>query len=376
MYVTDPESRTFLNGVFTAAGVLPLIPAASQMKKGIKAYHGSPHDFDKFSMDNIGTGEGAQAYGHGLYFAEAEGTAKSYRDALTDVFVDGKKLTADEYSIDGMSPLASLALRARNGNVDDAIEYATTKIDPDVAAELSAFDRSRLAKDPGHIYEVNLDVDPDALLDWDAPISDATVDALKAKGIDEVMPKMWAIEDFRQGQGRESELTGRRLWETLNLGFSTAGGTKPIDAPLRAAAGDAAGWLRDAGLPGIKYFDEISREGGNTRWLNPDSAASYHELTEGVASNYLKSAGGDASEAARRLAADFEASGAQQYGDAARALSAGDLAANNTRNIVMFDDSLISIAKKYGLPLTAAGMAAAARIQSGESPNNLTPESL
>ena len=27
--------------------------------------------FDKFSMDQIGTGEGAQAYGHGLYFADA-----------------------------------------------------------------------------------------------------------------------------------------------------------------------------------------------------------------------------------------------------------------------------------------------------------------
>jgi len=37
MYVTDPESRTFLNGVFTAAGVLPLIPAASQMKKAADA---------------------------------------------------------------------------------------------------------------------------------------------------------------------------------------------------------------------------------------------------------------------------------------------------------------------------------------------------
>ena len=32
--------------------------------------------------ENIGTGEGAQAYGHGLYFAEREGTAKAYRDNL------------------------------------------------------------------------------------------------------------------------------------------------------------------------------------------------------------------------------------------------------------------------------------------------------
>src|SRR5258706_8248564 len=33
----------------------------------ITAYHGSPHDFDRFDLSRIGTGEGAQAYGHGLY---------------------------------------------------------------------------------------------------------------------------------------------------------------------------------------------------------------------------------------------------------------------------------------------------------------------
>ena len=39
--------------------------------KGIRAYHSSPHDFDKFDLAKIGTGEGAQVYGHGLYFAES-----------------------------------------------------------------------------------------------------------------------------------------------------------------------------------------------------------------------------------------------------------------------------------------------------------------
>ena len=48
---------------------------------GIRAYHGSPHDFDRFDISKIGTGEGGQAYGHGLYFAEAEPTALSYRNA-------------------------------------------------------------------------------------------------------------------------------------------------------------------------------------------------------------------------------------------------------------------------------------------------------
>jgi hypothetical protein len=43
-------------------------------------YHGSPHKFNKFDMSKIGTGEGAQAYGHGLYFAESPEVAKNYAE--------------------------------------------------------------------------------------------------------------------------------------------------------------------------------------------------------------------------------------------------------------------------------------------------------
>ena len=66
-------------GALALASALPVVPnlakaagdagvvarAADDAPKGIRAYHGSPHDFDEFSMDAIGTGEGAQAYGRG-----------------------------------------------------------------------------------------------------------------------------------------------------------------------------------------------------------------------------------------------------------------------------------------------------------------------
>jgi antitoxin component YwqK of YwqJK toxin-antitoxin module len=42
------------------------------------AYHGSPHKVDKFSTDYIGTGEGAQAFGWGLYFTSIKDIAKEY----------------------------------------------------------------------------------------------------------------------------------------------------------------------------------------------------------------------------------------------------------------------------------------------------------
>ena len=57
------------------------------------AYHGTPHRFEEFSLDKIGTGEGAQAHGWGLYFAENKDVSEGYRRQLTDKkewFYDGK----------------------------------------------------------------------------------------------------------------------------------------------------------------------------------------------------------------------------------------------------------------------------------------------
>lgn len=48
-----------------------------------QAYHGSPHLFDSFSLDKMGSGEGSQAFGWGLYFAEERAVAEFYRNVLT-----------------------------------------------------------------------------------------------------------------------------------------------------------------------------------------------------------------------------------------------------------------------------------------------------
>lgn len=46
------------------------------------AWHGTPHDFDTFDLGAIGTGEGAQAHGWGLYFAANKGVSEEYRARL------------------------------------------------------------------------------------------------------------------------------------------------------------------------------------------------------------------------------------------------------------------------------------------------------
>ena len=51
--------------------------------QGIKAYHGSAADFERFDPRRIGSGEGAASYGYGHYFAEEPQVAESYRKQLS-----------------------------------------------------------------------------------------------------------------------------------------------------------------------------------------------------------------------------------------------------------------------------------------------------
>lgn len=70
-------------------GMNPLGRAASaglgMMGVGQVAYHGSPHIFSKFLKAKIGTGEGHQVYGHGLYFAENPAVAKGYANEVKNM---------------------------------------------------------------------------------------------------------------------------------------------------------------------------------------------------------------------------------------------------------------------------------------------------
>ena len=106
----------------------------------------------------------------------------------------------------------------------------------------------------------------DTLLDWDKPLSDDTIDFLKERGIDDIMRKRWSIDDFRQGQGRDQELTGRSLWATLNMGNVQVDGV--VRADPRSAAPATAAWLNAQGIQGIRYLDGmIERFDGATYWV-------------------------------------------------------------------------------------------------------------
>lgn len=47
------------------------------------AYHGTAYTFDKFTLDHVGSGEGVQAHGWGLYFSLDRHIAEGYRSRVT-----------------------------------------------------------------------------------------------------------------------------------------------------------------------------------------------------------------------------------------------------------------------------------------------------
>ncbi len=61
----------------------------ANIAKQAVVYHGSPYSFDRFTTAAMGTGEGAQAFGWGLYFTDLESIARNYANTLAKVTVKG-----------------------------------------------------------------------------------------------------------------------------------------------------------------------------------------------------------------------------------------------------------------------------------------------
>lgn len=256
-----------------ARGALPAGYARDQ--SGAIVWHGSPHKFDKFDSSKIGTGEGAQAYGHGLYLAESPVVAKEYRDKLSkNVTVDGSKLQ----SIPSDGPLAQahnmVVRNVQNGMTPDAAISATKKYWADAANEMLAFAKnspelasriqqealSRMKvseaaatlkpqsfyRDPGYLYKVDLPDDAIArMLDWDKPLSQQpeAVRAAAAKRMSEIKAL---------GGNPPADPSGQ--W--LHRAFHPQAWEQGFGQSL------AADRLREAGIPGIRYLDGVSRNAG------------------------------------------------------------------------------------------------------------------
>lgn len=241
------------------------------------AHHGSPHKFDKFSLEHIGSGEGAQAFGWGLYFAGRRGIAEDYRKTLSaekekksakDVQI-GRKVyrragEVPDYISQGKNRYyegkveyeAITSFLRNNRDKQKALDELQRRIDyyknsGEVESDSETkWHASRLEKayefletadikeaqnfkKDGQLYEVDIPED-DVLLLWDSPLSgqpEKVVKALEGIGID-----------------TSPQQTGEQLYRAL---------AKHMRSPRAASE-----HLNSLGVKGIKYFDGTSRRKG------------------------------------------------------------------------------------------------------------------
>jgi len=234
----------------------------------LTAYHGTPHRFaaternplGEFRASQIGTGEGAQAYGHGLYLAEHPEVAKGYRMATSkDRFITNQGFFDP-------SELEHLNVRVvtRRGDLDKAIQEAEKYAAPDPdypeTAAKAARDLERLKalkasggmrKNEGSFYHVDVP-DPmiEKMLHWDKPL-------------EEQSPYVQKIisEEIKRIGG--SAHTGEQAYKNLMFDARMAG-KRSESQQMRnnVEAFEASKRLRELGIPGIQYFDEGSRGAG------------------------------------------------------------------------------------------------------------------
>jgi hypothetical protein len=226
---------------------------------GFQAFHGSPHDFDRFDVTKIGTGEGAQAYGHGLYFAEAEGVARSYQEGLSTSKVGGKSYNPENPVhaaaglADEMGRKAALAEARRRAKDPDPTGFYDQ-----VAAILKSDRQLPEIEASGALYKVQISANRDHFLDWDKPIGEQAPfvrDAL----LNHPNPM---IAGTAEKYGHDVSNFYNRIAVRLGIdaGQQFEDAIKGGGFVERQAMASRA--LAEAGIPGIKYLDGVSRDGG------------------------------------------------------------------------------------------------------------------
>lgn len=234
----------------------------------LTAYHGTPHRFaaternplGEFRASQIGSGEGSQAYGHGLYLAESPGTAKSYqiqlaRDPRNSVNTVISRLPKNASSDDVMFELRRLPDLSDYQN-DSRLKNDILKIIQNTNADgtveneaIRAYNRTSSylpPADKGAFYHVDL---PDPMIEkmihWDKPLSQQSKAVQEAlKGIEKNLP---SIPDFNLRKWMDTDPLAS-TWHNV------------INRDLGVGQPEIAALLQKKGIPGIQYFDATSRK--------------------------------------------------------------------------------------------------------------------
>jgi hypothetical protein len=217
----------------------------------MNAYHGSPYDIKSgFDIQRIGTGEGAQVYGHGMYFAESRPTAQSFADALKN---KGFNFKAEEERLGFELPSSARGqfMQLAQKYPDDPMKAAGWIQSGNIAArdipqeKIADLFTAYKEKTQGNLYKVDI---PDEaipkMLDWDKPLSKQSPEVLS------ILKNNPAVMSDLKGNKTLDDLTGKDAYLAIASSF---------DVGQKDAYKLASEFLNQQGIPGVRYADDGRR---------------------------------------------------------------------------------------------------------------------
>jgi hypothetical protein len=278
------------------------------------AYHGTPHKFEgEFLEQYIGSGEGAQAYGYGFYFAGNRGVAEYYRKTLArlpTIRIDGVPVHVEFSSawLFSKDPrkmvLQRLAQNARvyfdlgkNAPASEIVEDTQRDIVASIEANLIAAEEGpefsrvssgrianslmnqldalkalkaegKITFEPsGCILEVDIPED-DELLDWDKLLSE------QSRRVQEAVRKMGLIRVYEYRVQQSSYVYGSTQpfseWQVVEYKDGRGTGARELAVSKEAAeklaekfAEKAKNFVRD--MSGHQAYHELASQEGSEK---------------------------------------------------------------------------------------------------------------
>jgi hypothetical protein len=220
---TAPAAVAGAKAVAPQAGMaLENYMARQGLIQPLTAYHGTPHTIQgNFDINKVGTGEGAQAYGHGMYFAENPAVANEYANMFSK------------------SPTSSTQLTKLRDSA------------PVGSAEYKHYDELIGKSGQGNLYKVDIpDADIPFMLDYDKPFEK------QSKEVKEILKSSGIYKQYKENlsnfatpmQTRNKNARGENIQAFVEY--------------LAGSPEKATEMLNSLGIKGVRYLDEGSRSKG------------------------------------------------------------------------------------------------------------------
>lgn len=279
----------------------------------LQVWHGSPYKFDDFETEKIGTGEGQQAFGWGLYFTDLEDIAKEYADRLriNKVLIGGKTLEEVRKEID--SPVFSwiedyyvnrgmdkeqIIDQLKNTLKDKEWISKNMWVKPKIEMVLNYIKDKEIKGDYSNrnLYKVSFKKEGNDFvwLEWDKPLnkqSEKTKDALEKRfSLPSFDADFYSAGEFYRARARKYDSDKKASEELLSLGID--GIKYPAESISKGAKSDTSRGYNyvvfDDELVNIEKRTEFAKGGKFLANMKPYKSPEQIALENNVPLAYVK----------------------------------------------------------------------------------------